>query len=228
MRTLKVSFWGGVAVGVLGAAFWRFPPQSSGDWASWVQAVGSIAAIAGAFLIGERQSSAARKTLAEERVAEEKARLARYFAIAEVACEAAQNTGTVISSGLQTGSLAAENGMPGLTLFLYEPETLNDAVDSLRLIPIDQLGSVEAIKAFDRFRRVVLSVHAAQRRLQELGAFDRAYAVGIRVEEVRTSELDALKRQAQGGAATVKQFLAQLKTALHLPLAQRGETNEDC
>ncbi|RSK77892.1 hypothetical protein EJ774_21295 [Pandoraea apista] len=45
MRTIKVSFFGGVAVGVLVAAFWRFPPRSSGDWAAWVQAVGSLAAL---------------------------------------------------------------------------------------------------------------------------------------------------------------------------------------
>lgn len=50
MRTFKVSFWGGAAVGILGTAFWRFPPQSSGEWASWVQAIGSILAIVGAWL----------------------------------------------------------------------------------------------------------------------------------------------------------------------------------
>ncbi|VVE50038.1 hypothetical protein [Pandoraea terrigena] len=48
MRTYTVSFFGGVAIGVLAAAFWRFPPQGSGELASWVQAFGSIAAIAAA------------------------------------------------------------------------------------------------------------------------------------------------------------------------------------
>jgi len=48
MRTYKVSFFGGIAVGVLVTAFWRFPPNSSSDLASWVQAIGSIAAIAAA------------------------------------------------------------------------------------------------------------------------------------------------------------------------------------
>lgn len=45
----------GAVVGGLLMIFYSYPPISSQDWASWVQAVGSIAAIFFAWLIGKSQ-----------------------------------------------------------------------------------------------------------------------------------------------------------------------------
>lgn len=61
------------------------------DWASWVQAVGSIAAIIGAFMIGERQASAARKVSIQEIAYAEGKRLVQYAAIVSYAGDVAQD-----------------------------------------------------------------------------------------------------------------------------------------
>ncbi|QDH59455.1 hypothetical protein [Pandoraea pnomenusa] len=61
MRTYKVSFFGGISVGVLIVAFWRFPPSSSSDWASWVQAVGSVAALFAGVLLLHYQAGVQRR-----------------------------------------------------------------------------------------------------------------------------------------------------------------------
>lgn len=60
MRTYKASFFGGIAVGIFVAAFWRYPPQGSSDWASWAQAVGSVGAIAAAIWISTFETRARR------------------------------------------------------------------------------------------------------------------------------------------------------------------------
>lgn len=49
----------GFAAGILLTAVVTYPPGNSGEWAAWVQAVGSVAAIIAAFVIGNRQTKEA-------------------------------------------------------------------------------------------------------------------------------------------------------------------------
>ncbi|MEF3066341.1 hypothetical protein [Pandoraea apista] len=217
MKSYGVSFAVAVAVGAVLMVFVRNPPADSGQWASWVQAIGSIVAIVGAYFIGERQSVAARKALADERKAATNARLARYLAIAEVARDATEDAGSLIANIPHT---------PGFSLnsLFFQPEALNDAVESLRLIPIDELGSACAIKAFTRFRRCVMNVHTAQKRAEEAGLLGPGQSAGAQLAAIQSHEVDLLKRIANGGAATVGQFFSQLREALELPPHEFIET----
>ncbi|WP_150574582.1 hypothetical protein [Pandoraea aquatica] len=62
-----MSFAASVALGVFAAAIWKFPPTNSGEWASWMQAVGAIAGIALAlYLPWSQREHAAREQRAKE------------------------------------------------------------------------------------------------------------------------------------------------------------------
>ncbi|WP_354677480.1 hypothetical protein [Cupriavidus plantarum] len=79
---------GGFIAGLFVTAFFKYLPSNSGEWASWVQAVGSIGAIAGAVWVASSQSVNARREkqaaiFAVAHAAVEEARKIRNYLIAE-------------------------------------------------------------------------------------------------------------------------------------------------
>lgn len=76
----------GLLVAVVGAAtFVHYQPHTSGDVAAWVQAIGSIGAIAGAFWIGEHQSRTSLQAIASAQMLTERAKRNSMFAVAKAA-----------------------------------------------------------------------------------------------------------------------------------------------
>jgi hypothetical protein len=121
---------------------------NSGNVASWVQAVGSIAAIIGSYFIGERQAKAAlAATQKAHQLAEETRRT--------VEAKAAQER----RAGMYAVVLAAHNHTVEIKEALddeynikmysiYHPSIIDSMIELLSKLPIHTLGSERAIAAF--------------------------------------------------------------------------------
>lgn len=75
-----------IAIAVGSAVFLHYRPHNSGEIASWVQALGSIGAIIGAFKVGQRQANAAFEQAIRLRELEARDRAAMVAAIVDAAC----------------------------------------------------------------------------------------------------------------------------------------------
>ncbi|MBW0450880.1 hypothetical protein [Paraburkholderia phenoliruptrix] len=111
---------------------------SKSDWASWVQAVGSIAAIIGAYIVGERQSRAAVESVREAHRITEASRQASMFAV----IKAAHNRAQLIRDAL-------DDEMPPLKLIaVYHPSIIDSLLASMSALNVAEIGSDEAVGAF--------------------------------------------------------------------------------
>lgn len=120
-------------------AGWQAPTRE--EWPAWVQAIGSIAAIAGAFFIGDWQAKATHQNDLKVRQAELNRKNGSILAIADAAhyqaAHVAKNYG------------GEETIPPRLVLFLiYNEKIIDDIVAALGAVPIHDLGSYEAVAAF--------------------------------------------------------------------------------
>ncbi|WP_186121450.1 hypothetical protein [Burkholderia gladioli] len=111
---------------------------SRSDWASWVQAIGSIAAIFGAYLVGERQSNAALASVREShRLAEDSKRESRFAVL-----QAAYNRASDIRSAVQRGE-------PPLNVVdAYHASILDGLILAMNNIPASELGAGVSVDAF--------------------------------------------------------------------------------
>lgn len=129
-------------------------PYDPAVMASWLQAVGSVAAILGAYLIGERQTAAQRfqATLAR------KHRIAAYKAVVDVAVQRAHELETFVSqSGVPRDALERLAGR----------RLLSNAADGLRAIPLHEWEAPAAIAAAS-----ALTTQLDSLQEQFLGALD--------------------------------------------------------
>jgi hypothetical protein len=124
---------------LLAVVFWKlFPGSKDGQTAAaWFQAVGSIAAIAGAFYISERQTKAALRSLVAAQSAQEKARQRSILAIAEAADEHARRIGDAFSKDDIYVALA----------FVYDKTIIDGVVGALSNAPVHEVGSRDAVMA---------------------------------------------------------------------------------
>lgn len=76
-----IGLFGGLLLVGLGKIFFLHMPTSSSDWASWLQAIGSVGAIIGAFMVGNRQVVEGRRLDAERRAEEEISRFEKIKAL---------------------------------------------------------------------------------------------------------------------------------------------------
>ncbi|MDR5832244.1 hypothetical protein P9250_30735 [Caballeronia sp. LP006] len=106
-------------------------------------------AIVGAYLIGERQASAAQRQNDANVQAREQARRLAYIEIGRVAMDAAREYNESFEAG-STGSL--------LLSLTASPGRLLDAADALKQIPLHEVGSAEAISAIAGLRATLLSL----------------------------------------------------------------------
>lgn len=130
-----IAGMGGVLIiSAFGATSAGMKPYDSGAMASWVQAVGSIAAIIGAYLIGERQSAELRR----QQLRTQRERLSAYVAIVNVAVERASDLETFICQ-------------PGLRRSVIDQfltkSPVSAAADALRGVPLQEWLTPEAITA---------------------------------------------------------------------------------
>jgi hypothetical protein len=114
---------------------------NSGNVASWVQAVGSILAIGGAYFVGERQASATLRATQEAHKLGERARREGMFSVVK----AAHSFAKTIDAAL------ADENKPLKMYGVYHPSLIDSLVDLMVKLPVSELGSDRAINAFIMF-----------------------------------------------------------------------------
>jgi len=138
------------------------PGFSRSECASWVQAVGSIAAILFAWLITRRQIKA-QASLAEE--AEGRAVKRSYDAIRAVVDGAARQF-------LKLHPVMSEENSDDLSylelLFHYEERSFDDAINALETVRLIELGSYELVEAIAGIKIGMVKLrHAVNRAMSE-------------------------------------------------------------
>jgi len=123
---------------------------TSSEWASWIQAIGSILAIVGAFLVGDRTASASLAQAEKIRIA---AVRAKYAAV-----KACLDDGFQICLDLKADWLDAVAGRR-TTLFLrYDREIFLECLDILKTVPLFDLASADLVKYVVEFKRSLAAI----------------------------------------------------------------------
>ncbi|MBB3012041.1 hypothetical protein [Cupriavidus alkaliphilus] len=136
--------------------------------ASWVQAVGSIAAIVGAIWIGERQAKRAREQAFElDRIARLR-RAAAYAAVAEHGHAQLRAVKFLFASKEPVNRLAF--------YLTFNTQECEDALEAIRLVPLHDVGSPEAIEGFLLIKKA-LSAALSSVQEMEMGTKDNAAEV---------------------------------------------------
>lgn len=162
----SVSFF--ATIGVVAVAFSpkgaAFTPNTASDIAAWIQAVGSIAAIIGAFLIGERQADKARDDAENARAKDEKSKQDAQLA--------------VITLLYRCGKLldaAREKDMYSLR-YAWEKTLKNNvhaALGAFDAMPLHEMKSSARVLAAARVRSAVQSMYdVAANNMEDIVARD--------------------------------------------------------
>ncbi len=152
LALISVSFF--AAIGVVTVLFApkgaAFTSNISSDIAAWVQAVGSIAAIIGAFLIGERQANMAREEADKARATNEKSKQDAQLAVI-----------TLLHRFGKLFEAAREEGMFNLRLE-WEKTLKNNVRATLHAfdaMPLHEMNSSARVLAAARVRSAVQSIY---------------------------------------------------------------------
>lgn len=125
--------------------FWGYASNlNKSEWASWVQAAGSVLAIVAAFVLGERQSVKALEGIrtAERLVVQRK--IECIIGIADACAE----------FGKQHGAAFQPHGFPYLTIMITEWDVdIRHLVTALDAIPIHEIGSMNAVSALIELKK---------------------------------------------------------------------------
>jgi len=118
---------------------WKiFPSGNDGQTAaSWVQGVGTILTIAGAFLISEQQTRVALRATLDAQQAQEKARQHGIMAVAEAADEHARRMTEALESANVYLALAS----------VYDKTIIDGVVRALGDAPVHEIGSRDGVLA---------------------------------------------------------------------------------
>jgi hypothetical protein len=113
-------------------------PQDGGNNAAWFQGVGTMIAIVGAFVIGERQSRASLQAIADAQMLAERSRRNSIFAVAKAAYARSKH----IESAFSGSDIVS-------TLFrTYDQSIIDSIVGALSASPVHELGSDDAVISF--------------------------------------------------------------------------------
>lgn len=128
------GFFGGYFI----QGFMSHPPIGSADLAAWVQAIGAISAIAGAYILGERQARAAldNSIKAQKIAVLEKQRA--FFAICTAADNRARNIWEIYKGDKFSQTLRYST---------YDESVVRSIVGALAAIPLHEIDSPDAIEA---------------------------------------------------------------------------------
>lgn len=133
----------GFALGVVLAAAFVHLPGSSSDWASWIQAFGSIGAILGAAYVVWYQTRDARDQADKAKTLEERKTAEGLFAVCELADEQARAAAAAFQ-----GEVVNE-----LELALsYSERFFNETFHALDSIQLAQFGFPEGVPVFIRLK----------------------------------------------------------------------------
>lgn len=124
-----------LAVAALTINVWGW---NSGNVAAWVQAVGSIAAIVGAYIVGERQAKATLHATQEAHQLAKRTRRDGMFSVVKAARSRAKEFGEALDDPYP----------PSRMYDVYHPSIIDSLVELLNKVPVHELGSEQAIGAF--------------------------------------------------------------------------------
>lgn len=141
-----MSFFTAIGVGAVlfapkGAAF---TSNISSDIATWIQALGSIGAIIGAFLLGERQAIRAREEAAEDRALDEKNKLEAQLAVITLLYRLGKRFDYARGQDLYFLRMEWETTLKNnvrATLHAFDAMPLHDMKSSARVLAASQLRS---------------------------------------------------------------------------------------
>lgn len=194
---LEVS-GGAVLFLVVGGLLWlglKFELGKS-DWASWVQALGSIAAIAGAWLIGKIQSKTAYVHALRLRERERYDRMHAVFPIATRAHE-----------------LITELDTEPFDLYYkdrYSAASFRVCIKAIEAIPLHELGNFGLVEGYMEMQQALeAAAHAAAKRL-ELG--ESRYAQG-KAERASDAHVSDARRKADAALSLISsnQYLRSIE-----------------
>jgi len=155
------------------------------DWAAWVQAVGSIAAIAGAWLIGKHQSDTAYSHALSLQKNERHSRVQAVFPIAARAHELI----------VELDNMPYDHYYKGP----YSAASFNACIKAIEAIPLHELGKMGLVEGYMQMQQALeAAAHAAAKRL-ELG--EARYARG---KAERASDADVAEARRKADAALVR------------------------
>lgn len=157
-----------LAVGLMSVLFQTeaaaFAPSTSADAASWVQAIGSIGAILGAFFVGAQQTKHARQLYEESRVREREDREQAHLAVITL----------LRHFGARFEDCVAQD-MFYLRMH-WELDLKNNvraALQAFDAMPLHELGSGSRVRAAARVRSAVQSMYdATSKNVEKLVALD--------------------------------------------------------
>lgn len=143
-----------IAVGLMDFFFSSsdgFSPKSSADAASWIQALGSIGAIIGAFLMGERQARRERDRADDARDKEEQDRQEAQLAVIKLLCDFGERF-----------ERAYSNADPVLLRMEWDTALKNNvraALNAFDAMPLHEMKSSARVLAAAEVRSAVQSMY---------------------------------------------------------------------
>ena len=137
----------------------------SSEAASWVQAIGAIAAIFAAFMFGERQAQHAHQTAVTMQDRDQARKNAAFFAI----CTAAATNVELIERIFCTRPYDSFRRYAG-----FKESSTEQIIKALQAIPVHEIGSADAVTALlrivDRLEWLLIHIEAFDAALQWEGA----------------------------------------------------------
>ncbi|MFC3457224.1 hypothetical protein [Massilia haematophila] len=154
VRTTLLVISAGAALVSIGRGY----GLNAGEWASWVQAVGSIAAILIAYFLGERQAQAAVDTMREAEQLSSARTYDQIVALAESVEKFTESMSTIFHDG----------GFDYLVLrHKYDEAITESLLDSLKAVSAHELGSYNAILALTTLRKALQDFRDNMARIEQ-------------------------------------------------------------
>jgi hypothetical protein len=183
-------------------AIWRIGATfdlNKSEWAAWVQAVGSITAIGGAFVLGEIQ---ARSSLANELKIRQRDLERKNKSILSIAATAREYAVAM--------EAMYQFGPPNLMelQFKYDSETLGHVINAIDVVPMHDLGSIEAVFALLQIKTSTVYLH--KHLDKDLKAASEMNASGESCETFR----DDLKITIVANCGLIQRYYQKLQDAL--------------
>jgi hypothetical protein len=179
--------------------------------AAWVQAGGTIVAIAAAIGIGWWQAKLARESVARAQLIADKARQSGIVAIAAAALEHAKTIGEVFDK--------PANDIPLALYSVYDRTIITGMARALTRVPVHDVGSGPGVMAFlslrDQFVFLGKAIVTYQTRVDPETAKTLSDLPGPQKQMLLADRQAILARNIKDRVATIRQYYEALTLAIH-------------
>lgn len=130
----------------------------SQEAAGWAQAIGSVAAIFGAYFLGERQAKAALAVVAETDRIVVRRKNDAILALVD----------TAVNATLRVRQAFDKEGFTVLLLHVnYDEKIMESLIDALGSVPAYELGTFNSVAAYSRLRVALFHFHSHVKRAEQ-------------------------------------------------------------